>query len=331
MPQIEDMDFKELREEVQRLRDELARMKRTYEDVLCNLDDDNFSGVYRKKTKNLESSIEQTAGQIKTTVSKQFAFGDAVDDIFSPEASANADTSKLYYWDSLKDDERGYYYYDDVVEKWIKTADDSIYSVFRQTGSGFVFDAAHVRISGDLITEGTITGTDIRRANESDTTITTLNPNGVTVTSKEGGFGSGRADLQYDSLTMYETSGIRRSALTKGALQFYDAADQVEGWSVVLDGEDGGGLYYYLAGDPKFRIGDNDSNDFVFQYLNRSNQGFMKKLVFDLSESDSPHVQFKGLNTQNTDESQPSIEANGQLLATQNWVREQLTSGTMLG
>ena len=40
---INDMNFKQLRNEVQLLRDELAIMKRKYEDILYNLDDDNFS------------------------------------------------------------------------------------------------------------------------------------------------------------------------------------------------------------------------------------------------------------------------------------------------
>ena len=40
---IPDMNFKQLRNEVQLLRDELAIMKRKYEDILYNLDDDNFS------------------------------------------------------------------------------------------------------------------------------------------------------------------------------------------------------------------------------------------------------------------------------------------------
>ena len=39
---IEKMNFKELRSEVQYLRDELAIFKRKYEDAIYNLDGDNF-------------------------------------------------------------------------------------------------------------------------------------------------------------------------------------------------------------------------------------------------------------------------------------------------
>ena len=46
---IEDMDFKELRQEVQRLSDKLARMERVYADTLENLDDDNLSAQTLKE------------------------------------------------------------------------------------------------------------------------------------------------------------------------------------------------------------------------------------------------------------------------------------------
>ena len=49
---INQMDFKELRNEVQMLRDELAIMQRKYEDILYNLDDENFSGVLLKEKDN---------------------------------------------------------------------------------------------------------------------------------------------------------------------------------------------------------------------------------------------------------------------------------------
>lgn len=61
---ISKMDFKELREEVQLLRDELARMKRGYEDAIYNLDYDNFSSRVMKDQKGMQTSIEQTAEKI---------------------------------------------------------------------------------------------------------------------------------------------------------------------------------------------------------------------------------------------------------------------------
>lgn len=50
---IQKMDFKQLRSEVQYLRDELAMMKRHYEDLLYNLDDDNISSISADKIKGL--------------------------------------------------------------------------------------------------------------------------------------------------------------------------------------------------------------------------------------------------------------------------------------
>lgn len=61
---ISRMNFKQLRNEVQLLRDELARMKRSYEDILYNLDYDNFSTSLIKKADNMQTSIEQSAEAI---------------------------------------------------------------------------------------------------------------------------------------------------------------------------------------------------------------------------------------------------------------------------
>jgi hypothetical protein len=65
------MDFKQLRNEVQLLRDELAIMKRKYEDILYNLDDDNFSGQFLKEKDNMKTEIKIAADGIKTKVSKE--------------------------------------------------------------------------------------------------------------------------------------------------------------------------------------------------------------------------------------------------------------------
>jgi hypothetical protein len=67
---IAKMDVKQLRKEVQSLRDELAMMKRKYEDIIYNLDTDNFSGRFIKEQDNMRTSIEVTAKGIKSMVSK---------------------------------------------------------------------------------------------------------------------------------------------------------------------------------------------------------------------------------------------------------------------
>lgn len=70
MSDINKMDFKQLRNAVQLLRDELAIMKRKYEDIIYNLDSENFSSRFIKEQDNMKAEIKLTADGIKTMVSK---------------------------------------------------------------------------------------------------------------------------------------------------------------------------------------------------------------------------------------------------------------------
>lgn len=67
---INNMDFKQLRNEVQLLRDELAIMRRKYEDILYNLDDENFSSRLVKQKGDMMTSITQTEESIKLQAEK---------------------------------------------------------------------------------------------------------------------------------------------------------------------------------------------------------------------------------------------------------------------
>lgn len=67
---IATMNDKQLRNEVQLLRDELAIMKRKYEDILYNLDTDNFSQRIVKQGKDMYTKIEQTADEISLQAEK---------------------------------------------------------------------------------------------------------------------------------------------------------------------------------------------------------------------------------------------------------------------
>lgn len=67
---VNSMDFKQLRNEVQLLRDELALFKRKYEDVIYNLDDDNFSGRFIKEKNDMKAEIKLTDGRITAAVSE---------------------------------------------------------------------------------------------------------------------------------------------------------------------------------------------------------------------------------------------------------------------
>lgn len=67
---INAMSFKQLRNEVQLLRDELAIMKRKYEDIIYNLDDDNFSSRIVKEKNNMRAAIEITAEELSSVYTK---------------------------------------------------------------------------------------------------------------------------------------------------------------------------------------------------------------------------------------------------------------------
>lgn len=174
---IMNMDFKRLREEVQYIRDELAVLKREYEDAIYNLDNSNFSSSVIREKDNMKAEIRVTAGEIKTKVSaeevdsrfteaysaiSQTAY--ALTSVVSKTADiANAveirslayatDKDKIYVIRSGLSET--YYYYSEVTDDWKKLTGDSIYTVFNQTATGFSLKG-NVSIDGDLITTGTI-------------------------------------------------------------------------------------------------------------------------------------------------------------------------------
>ncbi len=67
----DSIEVKRLRNEVQLLRDELAIMKRKYEDIIYNLDTDNFSSRFVKEQGDMRTAIKVTAKGIETKVSKE--------------------------------------------------------------------------------------------------------------------------------------------------------------------------------------------------------------------------------------------------------------------
>lgn len=67
---VEKMDYKELRNAVQILSDEIIRLKKKQAEGIYELGDENFSSVFIKEKKNMKSEIKITADAIKTKVSK---------------------------------------------------------------------------------------------------------------------------------------------------------------------------------------------------------------------------------------------------------------------
>lgn len=186
-------EVKKLRKEVQLLRDELARMKRAFKDILYNLDTDNFGSRFVKEQGNMRTAIEVTAEEIKTKVSKKdldkeleqytsiSQTYEAIESVASKSVDLNEATKKYYDPDSNIDPEKDftnenriyaatvtdtgdrygkvlsvtYYYYNDTVKKWQTLSGNTIYTIFKQTSEGFEF-LGNVLIDGDLITKGTI-------------------------------------------------------------------------------------------------------------------------------------------------------------------------------
>ena len=100
---IDKMSFKELRKEVQLLRDELAVFKRKYEDAIYNLDSENFGKSFTVAQNNMKTQIQITADAIKTTVS-QDKLVDTLKKYSTTEQTAEAITSTVtaQYVDNLE-------------------------------------------------------------------------------------------------------------------------------------------------------------------------------------------------------------------------------------
>ena len=187
---IEKMDFKELRAEVQLLRDELAVFKRKMEDAMYNLDGDNFSGVYTAEQDDMKAQVKITTDAITALVAEKDNFAtitmlsDSITSTVSKSLTAYFEQSKMPTAENtsatektmlcLYDDE--YYYFDDFDNKWKIYPEGGIKTMFKQKGTKFEL-TGNVRISGSLITTGSISGDRISGGTITGTTIT-----GVTIT-----------------------------------------------------------------------------------------------------------------------------------------------------
>ena len=183
---IAKMDFKQLRNEVQLLRDELAIMKRKYEDILYNLDTDNFSGRFVKEQGDMKTAIEITAEGIKTKVSKedldgslsQYTTLSQTAEAIASQAHASADLSSAQKIDDIseakditktyfisttngEDVTKTYYYYNSISKSWEEIKGGGIDTVFVQTAEGF-------KLKGNVLVDGSCILTDSLTFNASD-------------------------------------------------------------------------------------------------------------------------------------------------------------------
>lgn len=175
---INRMDFKQLRNEVQFLRDELAIFRRKYEDMIYNLDSDNFSSHIIKEKDGMKAQIKLTAEEISTKVSNEdfeSAISQTAERIssvvvesidLSQAIRVNSpddfeDISEIY--SVLERDGEGnvvgetFYYYNAISHKWetVKSS-ETIHSLFEQTSDGFKLKG-NVSIDGSCILTESLT------------------------------------------------------------------------------------------------------------------------------------------------------------------------------
>ena len=155
---ISKMNDKQLRNEVQLLRDELAIMKRKYEDIIYNLDIDNFSSRFVKEQGDMRTAIEVTAEGIKTKVSNEVfestmsQTASEIRSVVSKNISVKFEKNVRPTKSNTSTAEKGMlceyndtlYYYNDITETWkIYPYADEVKSQFIQTEDGF-------EITGDV-------------------------------------------------------------------------------------------------------------------------------------------------------------------------------------
>ena len=127
---IQNMDVKRLRNEVQLLRDELAIMQRKYEDILYNLDDDNFSSKLLKEKDNMKTQIEITAEGIKTTV-------EDIEGLSSEISQTSNRISAVVRGDYTENMLNGYFTGIVISPNQIKMIDNGVYSAYNSDGLKF--------------------------------------------------------------------------------------------------------------------------------------------------------------------------------------------------
>ena len=191
---INSMNYKQLRNEVQLLRDELAIMKRKYEDIIYNLDTDNFSSRFVKEQGDMRTAIKVTAEGIETKVSNEefestktqlaekiesdvknlddtlstkitqtadaikshaYASADLSSALEISDISKATDITKTYY---IKDGNgnKTYYYYNEISKDWEEIIGGGIDTVFEQTATGFKLKG-NVEVDGSCILTDSLT------------------------------------------------------------------------------------------------------------------------------------------------------------------------------
>ena len=127
------------------------------------------NGLKEQITAN-QADIEVNADNIKMRVAKSVEYSTATRDSDIPTASNTtaAEKKKLYFCTANEK----YYYYNELSGAWVEVGDQCVYSAFIQTANGFEFSDI-VKINGDLIVSGTISGDRIKGGAITGSTIAT--------------------------------------------------------------------------------------------------------------------------------------------------------------
>lgn len=236
---INKMDFKQLRNEVQLLRDELAIMQRKYEDILYNLDNENFSTQIIQEKADMKGDIEINAKSIKTKVSsKEFEStitqvhdkietavktlnkadqelssritqtAESIVSEVSKTISVQFISTKHPNTISTSDEQKEMlcnynntlYYYNKLQNIWEIYPHDGVNSKFIQTADGFEF-TSDVQIDADLIVEGQISADRIDTNNLSCTKLHAKND------------GRGYVEMNNQALVFFDAAGNKKIGL----------------------------------------------------------------------------------------------------------------------
>lgn len=306
---INKMNFKQLRNEVQLLRDELAIFKRRYEDAIYNLDGDNFGRNFTIEQNNMRSQIQMTAEKIKSTVSKK-ELETELEKYSTIEQTAEQIelTVNSEYVETLID---GKYVTNATFASQIKQSSDEILlSVSEKYENKEDAQEEYGRLSSYI--------------SSNKNTISAIVKGEYTGTLLDNYFTG--IEISPNEIKMVD--GQTYSAYNSDGLRFYDSANQREGWAIEPSSSGFGGLLtYYVNNTAAYRFGSGvrgsgyDSTDMVLSAIN----GRRGRFVVDVSGSTYPEVKFVGLASQS--DTAPYIYANDKLLATQEWVLENAGSG----
>lgn len=248
---IEDMDFKQLRAKVQEQEDTIARLKRTFEDTMQNIDFDNFSGSFRKEAENFRSEFTMTEREIKLSVSalgeemselslqadkiysrvtKTITTSFALDEMPTEENTSALEKTMICEYNGNR------YYYNDLFGAWEEYPDYGVQTYFEQNADGFYY-LGGVKVDGSLIVSDSITADKINATNlHAERMYNTASTNFyASVNSMWGDFGIFSGSVLEEPKTVRDSScvwGVYQSDLETNVINMYASGNNYFGYNV---------------------------------------------------------------------------------------------------